>query len=179
MAVQFPPDMLEQVERTRKRYPTNRGALLPTLWLAQAEFGHLTPELMEQVADLLELPPCQVVAAATFYTLYRHGPPAKCHLQICTNVSCMVLGGYDLLHHTEERLGIRAGQATDDNLFRLDEVECLASCGTAPALQVNDRYEENLTAERIDALIEEFRQAAAQPEQRTVSNPADDSGDWP
>lgn len=156
MALEFPPEALRELEQTRTRYPTARGAILPALWLAQKHFGYLSAEAMEYVATLLEVPAPQVYSAATFYTLYHKSPPAKCHIQLCTNVTCMVLGGYDLLHHAERRLGIRAGESTEDNGFRLEEVECLASCGTAPAMQVNDRYEECLTPAKIDAVLREF-----------------------
>jgi len=153
MSVEFSSEVLREVEATRKRYPTSRAALLPTLWVAQRQFGGLTVDVLEYVARLLDLPPTDVYSTATFYTLFDVGPSPEHKLQVCTNVSCMLAGGLDLLAHLERRLRIRAGETTPDGRIRLEAVECLGSCGTAPVLQVDDRYEEGLTAERADEVL--------------------------
>ena len=156
MPIEFPPEVVREIEATRKRYATSRGALLPTLWIAQRELGGLSTEALEHVARLLDLPPAHVWSTATFYTMYDKGESPEHKLQLCTNVSCMLAGGFDLLHHLERRLGVQAGETTADGRIRLEQVECLGSCGTAPVLQVDDRFEEGLTARRADEILAEL-----------------------
>ena len=156
MGVEFSPEGLREVEATRKRYPTSRAALIPTLWLAQRQFGGLSVDVLEYVARLLDLPPTHVYSTATFYTMFDVGAAPEHKLQVCTNVSCMLAGGLDLLAHLERRLGIRAGESTPDGRIQLGAVECLGSCGTAPVMQVDDRYEEGVTTARADAVLREL-----------------------
>lgn len=152
----FGAETLQEIEELRTKYPTARGALLPTLWLAQRDFGQVTPAIMELVADTLGVPACQALTAATFYTLYQRDKPPEHKLQLCTNISCMLYGAYDLLHFLEDTLGIKAGEYTPDGRIYLEEVECLASCGTAPTMQVGDRYVESLTQESALALLKDI-----------------------
>jgi NADH-quinone oxidoreductase E subunit len=136
-------------------YPTRRAALMPTLWLAQREFGYLSVPVQEYVAQLLELPIAWVSSVVSFYTMYWTQPPARWHLQVCRNLSCALRGGLDVRDAIVARLGIRHGERTADGRFSLEEVECLASCGTAPCLQIsNGEYHENLTVDGTLALIE-------------------------
>jgi len=136
-------------------YPTRRAALMPTLWLAQREFGWLSLPVMEYVAELMELPLAWVTSVASFYTMYWKEPKGRWHIQVCRNLSCALRGAGDVLHALEARLGIRDGERTGDGKFSLEEVECLASCGTAPCLQVNnEEYHENLDVPRALVLIE-------------------------
>ena len=143
-----------------QRYPERRAALLPTLWLAQREFGWLPLPVLEYVAELMELPLAWVTATASFYTMYWKQRPGRWHLQVCRNLPCALRGADDVRAAVEQRLGIRPGEKTADGRFSLEEVECLASCDTAPVLQVNNtEYHENLTVEGTLALIERLANA--------------------
>jgi NADH-quinone oxidoreductase E subunit len=154
MAVQFSNLALEEYQRMLARYPVKRAALMPVLWIAQREFGCLSPEVQQYVADLMGFPLAWVSGVASFYTMYYKKPIGKYHLQVCTNVSCMLRGSDEIVRAIEERLGIELGETTTDGRFSLDEVECLASCGTAPMMQVNEDYHENLTAKSTIELLD-------------------------
>jgi len=154
MAVQFSNRALEEYERVLTQYPLKRAAIMPVLWIAQREFGYLSPEVQQYVADLMGFPLSWVSGLASFYTMYYKKPIGKYHLQVCTNVSCMLRGSDEIVRAVEGRLGIGLGQTTADGRFSLDEVECLASCGTAPMMQVNEDYHENLTPESTVQLLD-------------------------
>jgi len=151
----FSAAALAEYQALLQRYPTRRAALMPTLWLAQREFGWLSLPVMEYVAELMELPLAWVTSVASFYTMYWKEPKGRWHVQVCRNLSCALRGAEGILRALEARLGIRDGQRTADGRFSLEEVECLASCGTAPCLQVNnEEYHESLDVPRALALIE-------------------------
>jgi len=154
MAVQFSTQALEEYERVLAQYPLKRAAIMPVLWIAQREFGYLSPEVQEYVADLMGFPLAWVSGVASFYTMYYKKPIGKYHIQVCTNVSCMLRGSDEIVRVIEGRLGIGLGETTADRRFSLDEVECLASCGTAPMMQVNEDYHENLTPESTIKLLD-------------------------
>jgi NADH-quinone oxidoreductase E subunit len=142
------------------RYPQRRAALMPTLWLAQREFGWLSVPVLEYVAALMELPLAWVTSTASFYTMYWKAPKGRWHIQVCRNLPCALRGADRVRRAIEARLGIRDGERTADGRFSLEEVECLASCGTAPAVQVNNaEYHENLDVARALALIERLERA--------------------
>lgn len=158
------PDMRPLSEAARARiqelmlkYPRKQSALLPALYVAQADHGYLTHGGIRDIAEMMSLTPTEVEGVATFYTMYLKRPVGEYVLQVCTTLSCALNGGITLLHHLEQRLGICAGETTDDGKFTLMGVECLAACGTAPMMQVNDLYVENLTLDQADALIDELR----------------------
>ncbi|MGQ9626910.1 MAG: NADH-quinone oxidoreductase subunit NuoE [Anaerolineae bacterium] len=144
---------IEEIKRAQKRYPDPKSALLPALEIAQKENGWLSPEVMEEVAEVMNLPPVEVGAVASFYTMLHRRPVGKYLIQLCTNVTCSVLGAEEILEHLKEKLGIEVGQTTPDGKFTLLTVECLGSCGTAPAMQINDKYYENLTIEKVDEIL--------------------------
>ena len=162
MALAFSPDTDREFDRIVRRYPNRRAALIPTLVLADREFGYLSREAMDYVAKRLQLPPAWVLGTATFYTLLRKRPTGRYHLQVCVNVACYLRGADQLGDHLKSRLGIGFGEVTPDGLFSLEGVQCLASCGTAPVIQVNDDYHENMTLAGVDALIESLRLKAAE-----------------
>ena len=140
------------------RYPTRRAALLPTLWIAQREFGWISPAVEEYVASLLELPAAHVGAVVSFYTMFYRRPVGRFHLEVCTNLSCRLRGADRVLAAASRKLGIAPGDTTADGLFTLGTVECMASCGTAPMLQLNhDRYYENLDEDAVLKLIDELK----------------------
>ena len=143
MSVQFSSTAEKEFQAVLTRYPTKQAAIFPTLWMAQREFGFLSPAVMEYVGDLLELSPAYVGGVATFYTMFYKEPMGRCHVQVCTNLSCTLVGANTIVRSLETKLGVKVGESTPDKQFSLSEVECLGSCGTAPVVQINDDYYEN------------------------------------
>lgn len=139
------------------RYPVKRSALIPLLHLAQEQEGHVTEEAMVHIAELVGMTPAEVLGTASFYEMFKLEPVGDYVVNVCTNISCMLLGGEELLHHLERRLGIRAGSTTPDGKFTLEDVECIAACTEAPCLQVNYRYFHNVTHDRVDELLDDLR----------------------
>jgi NADH-quinone oxidoreductase subunit E len=154
MAVEFSPAAKAKFEQILPRYPIKRAAIMPTLWLAQEEFGWLSHDVLAYVAGLLELSPAFVASVASFYTMYYRQPMGRHHVQVCTNLSCALVGADRIVDCLRQRLRVEVGQTTADGRFSLSEAECLGSCGTAPMMQVNDDYWENLTPERTLEIIE-------------------------
>src|SRR3954470_8613147 len=134
-------------------YPKTRSALIPILHVAQEQDGWLTPEAMEHVAELLDLTAAEVYGTATFYDMLFTHPVGRHLVSVCTNIACLLNGGYELLEHAEERLGVRPGGTTVDGEFTLEEVECIALCGNAPCLTVNWRFFGNVSNDGFDALV--------------------------
>jgi len=148
----------EEIERWKARFPDDRqrSAVIGALHAAQHENdGYLTPELMDAVAEYLELPSIQVYEVATFYSMFQTKPVGRHNVAICTNVSCMLRGADDLVEHVENKLGVKLGESTGDGRIYLKrEEECLAACCGAPMMMVDHRYHENLTAERVDEILD-------------------------
>ena len=157
MSLAFSKETRAKHERLLTRYPNREAAILPTLYLAQREFGHLSDEAILYVADLLGFTPARIYGVATFYTMYNKKPVGKYHLQVCRNLSCSLMGAEHLIERVSEKLGVQPGETTADGRFTLTTVECLGSCGTAPVMQVNDDYYENLSEESIDAILDRLR----------------------
>jgi NADH-quinone oxidoreductase subunit E len=157
-AVALSAHVREEIDRWVTRFPEGRqrSAVLAALRAAQHENdGFLTPALMEGIAEYLGLPSVQVYEVATFYSMFETEPCGRHHVSICTNVSCMLRGGEELLRHAEKKLGIRVGQSTPDGrIFLKQEEECLAACTGAPMMMVDHVYHENLTPEKVDAILE-------------------------
>lgn len=151
----FTKENLDALEALKKRYPTTKALTLPALWMAQEQFGWIAPETMKYVAGLLDLPVSHVYGVVTFYTMFNTKPVGTYHLQVCTNVSCQLRGAEKIAGHICDRLKVKMGETTGDKRYTVTEVECLGSCGTAPMMQVNDEYYENLTADRVDKLLSE------------------------
>jgi len=150
----YGPEFERQVDALVARYPVPKAALLPVLWEVQRRNGWIDPQSVEWVGRRLGVSPAHVHGAVTFYTMYRQRPVGRHHIQVCTTLSCMLRGSDELLAHLERRLGIRVGETTPDGKFSLVRVECLGSCGTAPMLQINDDYHEDLTPERLDRILD-------------------------
>lgn len=153
----FSEEARKEIKEIMGHYPEKRSALIPLLHLAQKENGYLSEPVMRHVAEVLDLTPIQVYEVATFYSMFNLKPVGKYLLQVCHNLSCSLMGADSLIDYLKEKLGIDIGETTPDNMFTIKTVECLASCGTAPVMQVNDDYHENLTKEKVDELIEQFR----------------------
>jgi len=146
-----------------KRYPEKRSALIPILHEVQAEVGYLSPEAIEWVAAFLGLSPADVMSVASFYDMLNLEPVGQHMIYVCQNLSCSLLGAEPLIRHLEDRLGIRMGETTPDGLITLKRMECLASCGTAPAIQVDGMFYERMTPRKLDDLLEKLRGGRLQP----------------
>jgi NADH-quinone oxidoreductase subunit E len=144
-------------EEIISRYPRPKSALIPLLHLAQEQDGHVAEDAMEHIAELLGITPAEVLGTCSFYEMFKREPVGQYVINVCTNISCLLLGGEELLHHLEQRLGIRPGSTTSDGVFTLEDVECIAACTEAPCLQVNYRYHYKVTPEAADNLLEDLR----------------------
>ena len=155
--IEFSEEAKQKYKRILSHYPDKRAALVPVLALAQREFGWISQEVADYVGALMDYPPSDVLSVATFYTLLRKKPVGKYHLEICRNVSCWLMGANNCMAETQRLLGVEAEQITPDGKFSWNFTECLASCGTGPAMQVGDRYFEDLTPARLTEIIESLR----------------------
>jgi NADH-quinone oxidoreductase subunit E len=155
----FSPELEARFEKLLASYPEDRrrSAVVPMLLYAQDEIGSVTPELIQEVARRTGITPLQVDEVVSYYSMLHQKPLGKHHIQICTNVSCLLLGGAGLWEHACRKLGIEHQQVTPDGQFSLEEVECIGACSWAPALQVNYDFHHQMTPEKLDQLIENLR----------------------
>jgi NADH-quinone oxidoreductase E subunit len=157
MEFNFTEENLGKIENLLKKYPTKRAAVMPVLYLAQEQNGWISQEVMVAVAKILDLTTEDVLGVVTFYTMYHQKPVGKYHLQVCTNVSCMLRGAQDIYDHVKAKLTIDKGGVTADKMFSLEEVECMGSCGTAPMIAINEDYFENLDKQKLDQILESLK----------------------
>lgn len=158
MEIKFDEQELNQVEKIKAKYPTEQSALMGVLWLAQKKFGWISDEVMAYIADLLHLPPSQVEGVVRFYTMYFKKPMGKYHIQVCTNVSCMLRGGENIWDYFSNKLQIGHMEVTPDMKYSLEEVECMGACGGAPMIAINEDYYENITIDRIEQILKSIEQ---------------------
>jgi NADH-quinone oxidoreductase subunit E len=151
----------ERIQKIFSKYPDKRSAVMPLLYVAQEEYGWITPESIDEVADLCELDPTQVKSIAGFYTMYRETPKGKYWLQVCTDLPCALRGADEFHHKLLEHLEIEEGETTKDGMFTVEHVMCLAACDRAPMLQCNFHFHENLDLEKTKTLLEQWRAEAA------------------
>ncbi len=140
------------------RYPRPKSALISVLHLAQEQDGYLTNEAMAHIAELVGVTPAEVYGTATFYEMFKFEPVGRYCINVCTNISCQLLGAWELLEHAEDTLGIKSGSTTEDGLFTVEDVECIAACTEAPALQVNYRFRYRVSDEDFDQLVDDLRE---------------------
>ena len=150
----------DRLEKALSRYPTKRAALLPMLNYAQELNGWVSGEAMREIAGALELTPAYVHSVATFYTMYNRRPVGRYLIQVCTNISCHLCGGEDVLERFLEGAGVRLGETSEDGLFTVMEVECLGACGFATVVQINDEYYEDVSPDDVPDILEELRAEA-------------------
>ncbi len=158
--IKFSDASLAEIHKIMSRYPEGKqkSALLPVLHIAQAEFdGWLSAETMDLVASVLKIQSIEVYEVASFYSMFHLAPVGNCVFDVCRTSSCWARGADDIIKHIGKRLNIKPGETTEDGMFTLKAVECLGSCGTAPMLQCGASFHENLTPEKVDALIESYR----------------------
>jgi NADH-quinone oxidoreductase E subunit len=153
----------ETVADILARYPIRRSALLPLLYLAQAEEGYVSEKAMKEIAGILRITPSQVYEVVTFYTMFSLKPLGKFHIQVCKSLMCALVGSDTLLEWLRARLGIRPGETTPDGLFTVSAVECLASCGTGPMMQVNEDYYEQITEGKLDRILADLKRDGSSP----------------
>jgi len=151
------PDNLAIAAEIVGRYPRPKSALIPLLHLAQEQDGWVTDDAMSHIAELVGVTPAEVLGTCSFYEMFKREPVGRYVVNICTNISCQLLGGEELLHHAEKSLGVKAGSTTSDGLFTVEDVECIAACTEAPCLQVNYRYRHRITHDEFDALVDDLR----------------------
>ncbi|MFQ5797979.1 MAG: NADH-quinone oxidoreductase subunit NuoE [Bacteroidota bacterium] len=144
---------LKKFEELKKRYPTLKALILPVLWMIQEQEGYISMESMRDVSELLKVPYAHVFGVVSFYTMFHQRPVGKHHIQLCTNISCSLLGAEGLCNHLTGKLKVKVGGVTPDKKFSLEEVECLGSCGTAPMMMINGEFYENLDEARIDRIL--------------------------
>ena len=154
--MELSPQLAAKFEKLQNAYPVKRSALIPMLMYAQDEFGYITEDIIHEIARRLDLHPVQVEETLQYYSMLHREPVGKHHVQVCTNVACMLRGGTELLEHAKKRLEIGNRETTKDGMFSLEEVECIGACTGAPAIQVNYDFYENVTTRNFDRLIEEF-----------------------
>lgn len=147
----------KEIDEIVSRYPVKRSALIPLLYLAQQEEGYVTETAMKEIAGLLQLTPPQVYETATFYTMLNLKKVGTFHIQVCKSLMCALVGSDTLIGWIKTKLGIGPGETTADGLFTLTAVECLAACGTAPMMQINDDYYERLTEEKVDRILADLK----------------------
>jgi NADH-quinone oxidoreductase E subunit len=153
----FNETVLSEIEGIRTRYPDRRSALLPSLYIAQREFGWLNDEAMQHVANTLNLPEAEVRGTASFYAMFRHKPAGRHLIQMCTNVSCMILGAEKLVSFISGKYGVKPNDTSHDGRFSLVIMECIGACGTAPAMLVNTDFYDSLTEKRIEEILEKYK----------------------
>jgi len=147
----------KRIAELKRKFPEKRSAILPAMHVVLEEVGFYNRDILKQVAELLDLSEMEVAEVVSFYTYFPKQGVGKYHIQVCTNVSCMLLGAEQLVGYLEDKLKIKVGETTSDGLFTLSAVECLGSCGTAPVMQINQTYYENLTKDRVNQIIEELK----------------------
>lgn len=155
MEFKFTEENKTKIEKILLKYPVKKPAVMPLLYLAQEQHGWISVEIMKEVASILEMDEEEVLGVATFYTMFYKKPMGKYHLQVCTNVSCMLRGGYEILNAVKKKVGLEGeSDVSEDRKFSIEEVECMGSCGSAPMIAVNEDYYENLTTEETEKIIE-------------------------
>lgn len=155
--IMFKDTVLKEIDDIRAKYPDTKSALLPSLYIAQREFGWLSQEAMSCVARSLNLPEATVRGTASFYSMFKHKPAGRHLIQLCTNVSCMILGAERLLDFLETKYGVRPDDTTKNGRFSLVIMECIGACGAAPAMLVNADFYDNLTEQKVEEILGKYK----------------------
>ena len=167
MPLEFSAQSKQRIESLFTRYPAKQAALLPVLHIAQDEFGYLPDEAIELCARTVGVSPAHVYGVVTFYTMFHREKHGRNELMVCTNISCMLRGGYEILRHIEQRLGVKAGETTPDGAFTVVEEECLAACANAPMMICGNDYFLDLTPAKVDTILDDLRKRWRERQQAT------------
>ena len=160
----FSPELAARFDKLVTIYPLKRSALVPMLLYAQDEVGYVSDAVVTEIAERLDLLELDVRNVLSYYSMLRTKPAGKYNVQVCTNISCMLRGGYEILDHCKHKLGIGHKETTKDGVFSLEEVECIGACCWAPAIQINYDFHENLTPAKVDALFQIYRDGKGKDE---------------
>jgi NADH-quinone oxidoreductase subunit E len=160
----FSPELAARFDKLVTIYPLKRSALVPMLLYAQDEVGYVSDAVVREIAQRLDLLELDVRNVLSYYSMLRTKPAGKYNVQVCTNISCMLRGGYEILDHCKHKLGIGHKEVTRDGVFSLEEVECIGACCWAPAIQINYDFHENLTPAKVDALFQLYRDGKGKDE---------------
>jgi NADH-quinone oxidoreductase subunit E len=160
----FSPELAARFDKLATIYPLKRSALVPMLLYAQDEIGYVSDAVIREIAERLDLLELDVRNVLSYYSMLRTKPAGKYNVQVCTNISCMLRGGYEILDHCKHKLGIGHKEVTRDGVFSLEEVECIGACCWAPAIQINYDFHENLTPAKVDALFQMYRDGKGKDE---------------
>jgi NADH-quinone oxidoreductase subunit E len=152
----FSPETAARFDKLVTLYPVKRSALVPMLLYAQDEIGYVSEAAIQEIATRLDLFDLDVRSVLSYYSMLRTKPAGKYNVQVCTNISCMLRGGYEILDHCKQKLGVGHKQVTPDGQFSLEEVECIGACCWAPAMQVNYDFHEELTPEKVDTILSDY-----------------------
>ncbi|MFM1847629.1 MAG: hypothetical protein RL417_1103 [Pseudomonadota bacterium] len=158
MSVKLSPLAEQRIEEIKKLYPDQKSAVMPALYLAQEELGHITPEAITWVSEKVGIAPVHVMEVATFYTMYYKKPVGRYHVQVCRTLACALCGSRKLTERLKDRFGLKPNEVSADGMWSYEEVECLGSCGTGPMCEINDTFFENLTPEKLDQILDQIGQ---------------------
>ncbi|WP_353062839.1 NAD(P)H-dependent oxidoreductase subunit E [Tunturibacter psychrotolerans] len=153
----FSPELAARFDKLVTIYPLRRSALVPMLLYAQDEVGYISDEVIAEIAERIGILELDVRNVLSYYSMLRTKPAGKYNVQVCTNISCMLRGGYEILDHCKHKLGIGHKETTQDGVFSLEEVECIGACSWAPAIQINYDFHDNLTTDKVDVLFQIYR----------------------
>ncbi len=157
MSFKFTEENLARIEASRKKYPTSLAAVMDSVYIGQEQNGYISDEVMQEIAKILEIDTVDVLGVVTFYTMYFQKKMGRHHVQVCTNVSCMLRGAYEIFDAVKDKLGIGNMEVTEDGKFSLEEVECMGACGYAPMIAVNEDFYENLTKEKVLEILDSLK----------------------
>lgn len=153
-------ESISEIKEKAAKYPRKKSAILPALTVAYRQLGYVDEAIYQDISDVIGVPYVEIAEAATFYTMFPKQPRGKYLIQVCHNISCALLGADSLIAYLEQKLGIKKGETTPDNLFTLISVECLGSCATAPMMQINHDFYENLTRDKVDSILSDLKAKA-------------------
>ena len=157
MEFKFTKENLDRIEQETKKYPVRKPAVMAAIYIAQEQNGFITFDVMQEIAKVLGITAEEVLGVVTFYTMFHQKQMGKYHIQVCTNVSCMLRGGYEIWNQVKDKFGIDHMGVTEDQNFSLEEVECMGSCGSAPMIAINEDFYENLSKEKVEQLLESLK----------------------
>ena len=157
MEIKFSTDELNEINNIKSKYPNNKAAIMPVLWFAQNKFGYISDEVIIYLSELLNISASEIEGIVSFYTMFHRQPVGKYHIQVCTNVSCMVRGGVKLLEYVSDKYKLNNMETTEDGMFSIEEVECMGACGGAPMIAINEDYYENITIEKLNEILDNLK----------------------